>query len=61
MSFVVIAFLLFTLAVLIAGVVVMTKGGAIDKKYSNKLMQARIALQAITIVVLIASIYLIKG
>lgn len=40
-----------TLIVLIIGVLVMARGGKMNKKYSNKLMQARVAAQAITILI----------
>ena len=35
--------------VLVAGLVVMSKGGEPNKKYGNKLMQARVILQGIAI------------
>ncbi len=38
-----------TAIVLIIGVAVMAKGGKFNKKYSNKLMQMRVAAQALTI------------
>lgn len=34
-----------TLASLVLGLVVMTKGGDLNKKYGNKLMQARVVMQ----------------
>ena len=34
---------------LIAGLFVMAKGGELDKKYSNKLMQARVFLQGLAL------------
>lgn len=34
---------------LVLGLAVMVKGGEIDRKYSNKLMQARVTLQGIAI------------
>ncbi len=43
-----------TLAVLLAGVVVMTRGGAVNRKWGNKLMRARVALQALAILLLFA-------
>ena len=45
------------LAVLIAGVVLMGRGGELNKKYGNKLMMARVSLQWLIVVLLIA-IYL---
>ena len=44
--------LLAVLGSLIAGVFVMTKGGETDKKYSNKLMQARIYLQGLALLLI---------
>ncbi len=38
-----------TLAVLLAGVVAMLRGGAFNAKYGNKLMRARIAMQALAV------------
>lgn len=38
-----------TAIILIAGVVLMGRGGQFNKKYSNKLMQARVAAQALTL------------
>jgi len=38
-----------TAIVLLIGIVVMAKGGKVNKNYSNKLMQMRVAAQAITI------------
>ncbi len=43
-----------TLAVLLAGVVVMTKGGAVNRKWGNKLMRARLAMQALAVMLLFA-------
>jgi len=60
MSILVIVLCIFTLLVLVAGVVVMVKGGKVNKEYSNKLMQARIWFQAITIAVLAVIIYASK-
>lgn len=45
--------LLAVLASLVAGVVIMAKGGQTDKKYSNKLMQVRLYLQGAALIVLI--------
>ena len=41
-----------TLAVLIIGIIVMAKGGKLDKKYSNKLMVARVCFQGIAVLLL---------
>ena len=40
------------IAVLLVGVFAMARGGAFNAKYSNKLMRARVALQALAILLL---------
>lgn len=42
-----------TLGVLIVGLAGFFKGGEFNRKYGNKLMQARVALQAVAIVLLL--------
>ena len=42
--------LISVIAVLILGVVSMLKGGELNKKYGNKLMMARVALQALAVI-----------
>lgn len=42
--------------VLLAGFFVMAKGGETDKKYSNRLMQARIYLQAAAVALFVLAI-----
>jgi hypothetical protein len=42
--------LLSVAAVLVLGLVSMTKGGEFNKKYGNKLMQARVIMQGVAIV-----------
>ncbi|PIR37810.1 MAG: hypothetical protein COV35_07735 [Alphaproteobacteria bacterium CG11_big_fil_rev_8_21_14_0_20_39_49] len=46
-----------TLLVLVAGVLVMAKGGEFNKKHGNKLMVARVALQLFA-VLLLGGLYL---
>ena len=48
-----------TVAVLLAGVVAMLRGGAFNAKYGNKLMRARIAMQALAVGLMLV-IYLIN-
>ncbi len=50
--------LLVFLGILIAGVVVMAKGGETSRKYSNKLMQARVLAQAAAIIVIVLLVLL---
>ena len=41
--------MLLTLAILIVGMVSMSKGGEFNKKYGNKLMRARVYMQGIAL------------
>jgi hypothetical protein len=43
-----------TAAILITGVANMIRGGELNRRYSNKLMRARIIAQAVTILLLMA-------
>lgn len=52
--------MLLTLGVLVVGLVVMGVGGKINKEYSNKLMAARVWLQAITIGIILLA-FLVVG
>lgn len=45
-----------TLGVLGAGLIVMTRGGDISLKWSNRLMRWRVTLQAVTVVLIVAFI-----
>ena len=55
----VIAALAATVIVLIAGVIAMLRGGEFNRKYGNKLMRARVAMQALAIALLFV-LYLIN-
>lgn len=44
--------------ILLAGLFVMSLGGQIDKKWSNRLMRYRIFAQAIAILIVLAVLYL---
>ncbi len=48
-----------TVIVLIAGVIAMLRGGEFNRKYGNKLMRARVAMQALVIALLFV-LYLIN-
>ena len=50
-----------TLIVLLSGVVVMTRGGEFNRKWGNKLMRARVAMQALAIALLFALFLLNRG
>jgi hypothetical protein len=54
----IVVFALLTLLVLILGLVIMARGGKINKKLSNKLMILRVALQGITLLLVIVSLAL---
>lgn len=55
-----IGFMLLTLIVLIGGITLMARGGKLNEKYANKLMMARVTLQALA-VVLLAYLFVVKG
>ena len=44
-------------AILMAGLVVMSLGGAIDKQWSNRLMRYRVLAQAVAILVVLTVLY----
>lgn len=46
-------FLFFVLLVLIIGIVSMLRGGEFNKKWGNKLMRARVAFQAISVLLIV--------
>ena len=46
--------------VLILGIGTLFKGGSVNKKYSNKLMQLRVLLQFIAVILLIIFAYFFK-
>ncbi len=48
-----------TVIVLVAGVIAMLRGGEFNRKYGNKLMRARVAMQALVIALLFV-LYLIN-
>jgi hypothetical protein len=52
MNWVILVLLIAVAAVLIAGLIVMGIGGKTDKKFSNKLMMARVAIQALIVLIL---------
>ncbi len=54
LEYLVVIALIATLAVLLAGVVTMTKGGAFNRKWGNKLMRARVAMQALAVMLMFA-------
>jgi len=53
--------MLSVLAILILGVAGFAKGGEFNKKYANKLMQARIAAQFIAVILIVLMVWLRSG
>jgi hypothetical protein len=49
----VIGLMMATVGVLVAGVIVMARGGEVNRKYGNKMMVWRVGLQALTIGVVV--------
>jgi len=49
-----------TILILIAGIFVLAKGGKINKKYSNKLMIARVVFQFLAIIMLAFMYFYVK-
>jgi len=52
MHLTILVFMIATLLVLVAGIVLMMKGGTLNEKYGNRLMVARVTLQGLTIALL---------
>ena len=52
------AALLLTIAVLASGIWSMAYGGEYDKEHSTQFMVARVAMQALTLVLLVLAVYL---
>lgn len=48
------------LGVLIVGIVSMVKGGEFNKKYGNKLMQARVMLQGLALLMFALAVFTAK-
>lgn len=52
---------LFTvLVVLIIGIIAMLKGGDFNKRWGNKLMRARVALQGFAVILILLTAYLLS-
>ena len=50
-----------TLAVLLAGVIVMARGGELNRKYGNKLMRLRVVMQATAVVLFVLLMLVTRG
>lgn len=47
--------------VLLFGVGAMSKGGEFNRKYGNKMMRLRVALQAVAVVIIVAMFFFREG
>ena len=57
----IVAALIAVLAVLTVGIVAMLRGGEFNRRYGNKLMRARVAMQALAIALVFALYLLNRG
>ncbi|MBN8827367.1 MAG: twin transmembrane helix small protein [Sphingobacteriia bacterium] len=57
---VILVLMVITLIVLVTGVIVMARGGKLNRMYSNKLMSLRVVFQALTIVAVALIYFLMK-
>lgn len=55
LNFLIIAALVATIVVLVLGVRSMARGGTYDKEHAEKFMWERVALQALTVILLLAA------
>ncbi len=60
-DYVIVALMLAIFGVLMAGIVLMGSGGAMNTKYANKLMVARVSLQGLVMLVLALLFFLGKN
>ncbi|MDB9761504.1 twin transmembrane helix small protein [Alphaproteobacteria bacterium] len=61
LPFIIIIVLIAVLIVLLIGIISMLKGGEFNKKWGNKLMRARVALQGLAIILILLTAYLFTG
>ena len=61
LSTLIVVALIAVLAVLAAGIVGMLRGGEFNRKYGNKLMRARVAVQALAIALVVVLYLLNRG
>lgn len=57
LTLVILTSLFITVVVLVIGVSSMAQGGEFDEKHSDQLMFARVGMQAITLLLLLAALY----
>jgi len=58
LTLVILVSLVLTVVVLVIGVGSMARGGEFDEKHSEQLMFARVGMQAVTLILLFAALYL---
>jgi len=58
MPYLILVVLFSVLIVLFIGIISMLKGGEFNKRWSNKLMRARVFLQALAIILILITAYL---
>ena len=61
LPFIIITVLIAVLIVLLIGIISMLKGGEFNKRWGNKLMRARVALQGLAIILILLTVYLFSG
>ena len=61
LPFIIITVLIAVLIVLLIGIISMLKGGDFNKRWGNKLMRARVALQGLAIILILLTAYLFSG
>ena len=60
LPYIVFIVLISVLIVLLIGIISMLKGGEFNKRWGNKLMQARVALQAFAVLLIILTAYILS-
>ena len=58
LPFIIAIVLIAVLIVLLIGIISMLKGGEFNKRWSNKLMRARVALQGLAVILILFAAYL---
>ena len=58
LPFIIITVLIAVLFVLLIGIISMLKGGDFNKRWGNKLMRARVALQGLAVILILLTAYL---
>ena len=61
LPFIIITVLIAVLIVLLIGIISMLKGGDFNKRWGNKLMRARVALQGLAVMLILLTAYLFSG